>query len=200
MSSSCLPNYEYKPTFSPSGISCIAPAFSEHRSRRIINGILFFRSVLQGPSTNLIEVELISGIFKVYYAGAVVETYLALSGAGGINDLRSKISISQYVEMPVLHFDIFDNRISENDNIFPLPAGGLSSFSKQPLIGGSGGPTDNVGLNLIRTGPSRTIYILQTTEDATGRPIDPPASRKVQQWNGFNWVTYSNFVQGACPV
>ena len=200
MSSSCLPNYSYKPTFTPSSVSCVAPSYSEHRSRIIIGGQIFFRSKLQGPQVNLYEVEIVGSTFKVYYNGAVVETHSATLGPGGIAALRSSISSSIHIEMPTLHYDIYDTRVAENDSSLPLPAGGLIAFTKRPLVGGSGGPTDDAGLNLIRTGPSRTMYILQTTENVVGQSVDPPANLKVKQWNGFQWVTYSNYIQGSCPV
>ena len=201
--SSCLPNYTYTPTFTPSGVACLAPGYSEHRSRRTVATSLtplFFRSKDQGPQTNDIAVELVGTSFKVYVSNVVVETYTAVLGAGGIANLRTKLAASTLIEMTPLHYDIYDTRLNEKDTALPIPAGGLAGFAKVSLIGGTGGPRDSVGLASIRTGPSRSIYITQTIENAVGMDVDPPANQKVKQWNGEAWVSYSNYVQGSCPV
>jgi hypothetical protein len=106
---------------------------------------------------------------------------------------------SHYIEMPVLNFDIFDNRVVEDDTLLDLDPGGVTSFAQTFMRGGSGPPTDDTSLAGIRTGPDRSIIILATTEDSDGSPITPPWTRRVQQWTGAVWATYANLVPNACP-
>lgn len=203
---SCSPPYRYRPTFTPSNIKCIAPSFVEHRSRLTVEQ-MFFRSKDQGTETNLLELEIDSSNLYVYFEGVLVETFPATLGFGGIAALRATISNpitgSDYIEMPVLGFDIFDLRSQEDDDAVDPPldiiAGGLTSFSRRFLRGGSGAPIDDAGLTAIRTGPERSIIILASTENSNGRPITPPWFRRVQQWTGSAWVTYANLVANACP-
>lgn len=207
---SCLPTYEYVPTsFISSDVDCVAPGYDEHRSRRIVTTALtslFFRSKEQGESNNLIEISLSSNTFTVYYDGDVVEQYANITmGQGGIAALRTKLAASEYIQMPALKYDIFDTRTHENDGgavIVPppgtnIPAGGLGTFSRQFLSGASGPPEDFNGLASIRTGPTRTMCIVHTTESVTGAPI---SLHQPRQWNGYNWISYANVVQGSCPV
>lgn len=194
ISRSCLPTYSYEPDFTPSSASCQAPVYSEHRSRLMAGGG-FFRSIEQGPDTNLIEAEFLGGVFKVYYNGIMVESHNVVAGIGSFSTLRSALASSAWIQMPAWSYDVYDTRLAE-DNVL----GGMSYFVKSPFIGGSGGPTSALGLAAIRTGPSRTIFVLSTTESADGSSIDPPANRKVQQWDGVQWITYSNLVSGSCPI
>lgn len=195
---SCDPTYSYRPTFTPSNVKCNAPFFHEHRSR-LTEAEMFFRSKDQGPETNYLQLEITGGDLNVYYYGTLVETFTAGSGAGSIAALRSVVSHpitgSKYIEMPVLMFDIFDPRATEDDTF----TGGVTTFVLAYMRGGSGPPTDAAGLASIRTGPERSMIILATTEDLNGSPITPPWFRRVQQWSGSDWVTHANLVQGLCP-
>jgi len=195
---SCPPSYDYRPAaFDPGGQRCAAPTFVEHRSR-LTEGEMFFRSKDQGPETNFLQLEISTDLF-VYFEGVLVETFPATSGAGSITALRSEVSNpttgSKYIEMPVVMFDVFDTRAAEDDTAF----GGVTPFAKTYMRGGSGPPTDDAGLAVIRTGPARSIIILATTEAANGSPVDPPWFRRVQQWDGFHWITHANITQGECP-
>lgn len=194
---SCPPPYTYRPTFTPSNVKCRAPFFHEHRSR-LSSGEMFFRSKDQGPTTNLISLE-IGATLAVRYDGTLVETFPAGSGLGSIAALRSAVSNvvtgSKYIEMPGPMFDIFDGRIMEDDTI----TGGVTTFAETYMHGGSGPPTTSAGLTGIRTGPDRSIIILATTEDTDGSPITPPWTRRVKQWTGSAWVAYANLVPKACP-
>lgn len=191
---SCPPTYSYRPDFTPSNTKCIAPFFHEHRSR-LFEGEMYFRSKDQGPETNYLQLEITGGDLNVYFYGTLMETFPAGSGAGSIAALRAAVASSDYIEMPTLGFDIFDDRTSEDDTI----TGGVSPFTLDYMRGGSGPPTDASSLAAIRTGPERSLIILATTEADDGRPVTPPWFRRVQQWTGSDWVTYSNLAQGQCP-
>jgi hypothetical protein len=165
---------------------------------------MFFRSKDQGPETNQLELEIDASNLYVYFEGVLVETFpVTVGGEGSIAALRAAVhhptTGSDYIEMPTLGFDIFDNRSTEDDTLFDFTPGGVSMFAQTFLRGGSGPPTDDAGLAGIRTGPERSIIILATTEAADGSPITPPWFRRVQQWTGSDWVTYANLAQGACP-
>lgn len=75
-----------------------------------------------------------------------------------------------------------------------------SSFGFTFLVGGSGAPIDDTTLNTIRTGPTRTIVIISSTEFNDADPlkgdgdiVQPPANRRVLEWDGFDWVQYIPF-------
>lgn len=197
ISKECFPQYEYRPNFTPSEIKCVAPWFVEHRAR-LTEGETFFRSIQQGPETNNIAIEIDGATCTIYYNDVIVETFPATLGPGGIDLLRTTISNpitgSKYIEMPILGFDIFDNRATEDDVLI-----GLTSFIKTNLSGGTGGPRTLQELNKIRTGPDRTIILIATTEALNGSPTTPPPTRRVQQWDGSQWISYCNYFQGQCP-
>jgi hypothetical protein len=190
----CYPTYQYRPeAFAPSASSCQAPNFSERRSRLTTGGV-FFRSINQGPQTNLLAVELASNTFRVYFNNVIVETYSSVvMGAGGIAALRARLATSEYIRMPAIGVDINDGRVVENDTIL----GGLNPIAKTSLVGGSGPPIDAPSIAAIRTGPSRTICVLQTSENNAGSPV---GVYQAIQWNGTKWINYSNEVQGSCPI
>lgn len=207
----CSPSYAYRPSnFVASSVSCYAPYFAEHRSR-LVAGNAFFRSKSQGPSGNTIAVECVdipSPTFNIYVNNVLVRSYSVLLIAGGIADLRAQLTNDPIpsevpIEMMALGYDIYDTRTFEDTNeslVDPVtPYTGLATFPHTLLSGGSGGPTTSEGLSTIRTGPERTIFILSSTEDAHGTDIFPPSSRRVQQWNGVEWISYCNLVQGTCP-
>lgn len=209
----CPPAYSYTPTFTASAVPCVAPGYVQHRSRIIVGTAptsLFFRSKFFGDETNQIAVECTSSTFSVYFNNIVVTSYAITTGPGGIANLRSQITndINSIIEMPPLGYDIYDSRTEENDNIATIgippdpgtPAGGLNPFSKTNLMGGSGAPTTAAGLAGIRTGPERSVFIVITTEDIHGNTITPPASLRIQQWNGTNWISYCNNIPGHCPL
>lgn len=100
--------------------------------------------------------------------------------------------------MPTLGLDIYDTRSAEADGDGVLTPG-LQPFVRTPLTGGVGAPSDASTLASIRTGPTRSIYIVRSIEDNTGTDVFPPASQRIQQWNGAMWISYCNNVQGSCP-
>ena len=201
MNNSCLPNYLYDPVFVPSSTDCVAPSFSEHRSRLTIAG-LFFRSHEQGPHTNLLEVEYIGTTFNIYRNTMLVEGYTPINtGPGTISLLRGVLSASSFIEMPLFHADVNDSRTEEYDGVINIlhPTSGLQHFTRNFLTGGSGPPTDPVQLSNIRTGPTRTLCVIQTSENATGQSVQLYSNR-TRQWNGYQWVSYSNNTVGQCPL
>lgn len=192
----CAPLYEYRPSnFVAGNTKCIAPLYAEHRSR-LTTGECFFRSKNQGPDENLISVECGVSTFTVYFDNQVVQTYNISTGIGGISALRVLITndVDSIIEMPALNYDVHDERATEDDVLI-----GLVSFPKTSLTGGSGGPTTDAGLSAIRTGPERTIFILSSMESANGSDVTPPASKRIQQWNGTEWISYCNLTAGECP-
>lgn len=213
---SCEPTYSYRPSFTASDSTCTAPGYPETRARVIVAG-LFFRSKGFGPERNEISVEIPNagpnaGKCLVRMGDDIVETYAPTLGVGGIGRLRSLITsnASSIIDMNVLRingdsYDIYDTRTEENDAagdplaIPPTTDGGLIAFPQTYLIGGQGGPTSDSGLASIRTGPERTLVIIVTTEDIHGKTVDVPLSRKTRQWDGVEWINYSNTVPGACP-
>lgn len=206
---SCEPSYPYTPTFTPSATDCVAPIYARRRSRAIIPGMdivtpLFFRSVGQSFDANQVEIELVdlpTGEFRVYFEGALVASYPVLFQAGAIAALRLAITSdpNTIIEMPVVGFDIFDERMTEEDGDGGVSMiAGLGPFDRTFFEGGEGAP-DDATLASIRTGPQRTIYIIRSEEDLQGNDVEPPGSRRIQQWNGFAWISYCNTVPGQCP-
>lgn len=212
IASPCAPQYDYRPTNFEAGVDdCVAPVFPEHRSRLTAGGC-FFRSINQGPDENLISIECVESptpVVNVYISDVLIRTYNVTLGYGGIADLRAQVNydithppVAPAVPIPIemlpINDDIFDERETPEEN--ELEMKGLTPFIKQNLSGGSGGPTTAEGLEGIRTGPERTIFILSTTEHVDGSPITPPSSKRVQQWNGVEWISYCNLVSGECPL
>lgn len=208
---SCEPSYQYRPTFTASDSKCTAPGYPETRARVTVAG-LFFRSKGFGPERNDISIEIpttgeYAGKCLVRVDDDIVEVYAPTLGVGGIANLRSLITanMDSVIEMTELSFDIHDARTVENDAagdplaIPPTTDGGLVAFTRTFLVGGQGGPTSDAGLASIRTGPERTLVIIVTTEDIHGNTVDVPLSRKTRQWNGAEWINYSNTTPGACP-
>ncbi len=186
-----------------------APAFTEHRSRLFAGGT-FFRSIRQGNDRNNLSLEAIvtpaTITLNVRFSAAIEEVFvvpqvfvpLPPPGVciGGIAALRSAVNAgSTFIEMPARGFDFFDSGTDPINNC-------LISFPDTPMTGGSGPPTVGIQsfLDSVFTGTERTMIVIDTTENATGFPVTPPTSRRVQQWNGTQWSIYSNLVQGACPV
>lgn len=192
----CAPLYDYRPEdFEAGPTKCIAPLIAERRSR-LFEGNTFFRSKEQGPDKNSIALECTSGEFRVYVNDTVVEQYPIAVGPGGISALRSQVvaNVSSIIEMPALNADVNDVRAEEDDDII-----GLLTFNKTFMTGGSGGPTTRAGLATIRTGPERSIFIVSTTEDESGTDVSPDLAKRIRQWNGTQWISYCNTIQGSCP-
>lgn len=204
---SCAPSYAYVPTFTPSNTDCVIPTYTEHRSRvsipgdEIITTSLFFRSVDQTYEANQIEVELTAGgEFRVFFNGTQVagSPYMVTFGTGAIATLRSALSSSTVIEMPPVATDVYDLRVAESDGD-GIVTPGLAPFARTFLTGGQGAPTDGSTISSIRTGPSRTLYLVKSQEDVFGNDVVPGPSQKIRQWNGTTWISYCNNVPGQCP-
>lgn len=204
---SCAPSYSYRPTFVPGSFQCTAPGIAEKRSRIIITMVnsdatVFFRSKDLGIDKNNIEIECIqqgiNSYFVVYFNGISVEQYAVSLGPGGIANLRNQITsnINSIIEMTPLNYDVYDLRLNENDGI----NGGLGTFSRTYLFGGNGEPSTN--LNSINTGPERTLIIVISSENHIGQDIvtHSTSTKRVRQWNGTSWISYTNFIPGMCPI
>lgn len=211
---SCSPPYTFRPKFIPSDIPSIAPGYPEHRSRLTAGGT-FFRSIEQGQDRNNITLELIkTGGFSPFtftlnirFNGNLVETFTQLQTetptvippppttcSGGISGLRTQVNASNFIQMTARGFDIFDGGLDDPGNC-------LSPFAEQNMVGGDGEPPISTPLiNSIRTGPERTIIIITTTEDNTGSPVTPPASKRIKQFDGTNFITFRNLIPGDCPL
>lgn len=222
MSQPCRPPYTYVPTFVPSDITCTAPSYDERRATLLITtpasnpevpdaiSGMFFRSRGFGFDTNSIAVELVplDSTFNVYVGQTVVEHYVLDNiGVGAIQGLRELLDLNDsLVEMTPLNFDVRDTRTEEADApSSPLPPSlpgpwGLLNIPVTYLVGGDGPPSDPALFETIRTGPQRTMYILRSTEDVNGRVVDPPATRRIRQWNGTQWISYRNAIIGGCPL
>lgn len=202
----CSPPYAYRPNFIAGTLKSSAPLFNEHRSRLTAGGT-FFRSNLiissvevQGEICNSISItstRVSNGggsytyTIAVNFQGNPVESYVVTQNELGspacsnnpINIIRNNVNTnSNYISMPVRGTDAFDTGIDDQC---------WSTFIETSMSGGAGGPTDGTSISSIRTGPERTVFILSSTEDSNGNDVNPPSSRRVQQWDGFSWITYT---------
>ena len=202
---SCSPSYAgtYAPTVRPSPTQSAAVVFTEHRSRLFAGGT-FFRSIRQGTDRNNISLEAIvtpaTITLNVRFNAAIVETWVVPQVfvpvpppgvcTGGIAALRIAVNAGS------VWIDIFD--LGGSDPINNC----LTPFPDTPMTGGDGPPTvgNQPFLDSVFTGTERTMIVIDTTENIIGFPVTPPSSRRVQQWDGTQWIIYSNLVQGACPV
>jgi hypothetical protein len=215
---SCQPPYDYRPIAAPVA-DCVAPVFTEHRSR-LFGGGTYFRSLKQTPSQNRISLQVtnIGGntlrLTVRYYenlneAATATEIYdvtqIVGSGDGtltcdtnAIPSLRAAVNgVSQYIEMYPRGTDLgFDYR---GEDVIVTDNGCLIVFPETFMFGASGGPTGVEPIARIDTGPQRTIIIINSTEKENGESTNPPSERKIQQWNGTEWIPYQNLVPGACP-
>lgn len=217
---SCSPGYTYRPTTRPEPSQSSAPTFTEHRSR-LFAGATFFRSIRQGSDRNNISLEAIvtptDVTLNVRFNAVIQETFVAPhvfvpvpppgTCTGGIAALRTAVNAgSALIEMPARGFDVFDRTP-------PWPAVGgapnsdpmdncVVPFADTPMTGGDGPPTtgNQPFLDSVFTGTERTLIVIFTTEDATGFSVDAPQSRRVQQWDGTQWIQYSNLSPGDCPI
>lgn len=201
----CPPPYDYRPSFIPSDELCSAPTFVENRARLWAGGT-FFRSKEVGPDGNEYVLQVvdfsstpgknhslritINGIeverFDVFVGVSVIgEDPLATSyDPPGFDELRASVNQhSSFIEMPARGTDFFD--------LGGVDGAVLTPFGNTFMTGGTGGPRNDSLLSQIRTGPDRTIIIIQTTEDQNGSPITPTPSKRIQQWNGTEWITYT---------
>lgn len=201
---SCYPNYEYVPDyFTPSDNTAFMPSYRKSRSRTTVSfesplGVetgIFVRSVEQMTSANTISISFSSNVFKVMVDGNVAEQYDVRAGPGSFSALRQALSDSNLIEMPPFRMDIYDTvRAVEDDTV------GMSSFSETFLKGGSGPPTTGPESVPVLTGPSRALVCIASYENERGVMQTPPAGERLLQWNGTNWISYTNGVQGNCPI
>jgi len=177
-------------------------------------GGTYFRSIDQGISENDISLEvtvvLDTGMtydvtLTVSILGtptevlAVTQTEPVLPGpcTGGISALRAEVNAnSSIIEMYPRGSDFFDpGGADAADNC-------VTAFADTSMSGGDGPPSNATQpfLDSIFTGNQRTIVMIDTYEDDTGFPSDPPTSIRIQQYDGTDFITYSNLIQGNCPV
>lgn len=211
----CSPHWSYRPTFTSGLTPSTIPTFTETRARISAGGTLF-RSHGVGSDKNTIEIEVFQSVdmftLNVYRGGILLETYgpaTQTENAGApttcspnlIKTFRTLVNASSVlIEMPSideggLGGGSFDASLDD--------AGCLSPFPRSFLSSGTGGPTDGAGLAAIRTGHDRSMIAIQQTELVNdnhtddGAMILPAPDRRVQQWNGTVWVTYTP--GGICP-
>ena len=214
---SCPPPYNYRPSIPPAK-NAAAPTYAEHRSRLFAGGT-YFRSIDQGQKENRISLQLQDNVdfgsgadpnnfrLTVRYDGTPVETYditqivNMMDGSGdGIGKLRAATASSEYIEMYPRGADLAYDVTPGNP---PIPGGDniiLTSFVQTYMSGGSGVPEDGSLIARINTGPERTMAIITSSEKQNGISDDPLPHRRVQQWNGDVWISYSNLIQGQCPI
>lgn len=216
---SCQPSYTFRPTDRASPPQSSAFVFTEHRSRLFASGT-FFRSIEQGTAENDISVEAIVTqitppndyeiTFNVYILGVLQETFIVSQVvipmplpavcSGGINALRSAVNDvitgSNIIEMTARGVDIFDIGGMDPDNNCVTAIGPIN------MAGGDGPPTgaNQAFLDSLFTGTERSIIMIATTENITGFSVTPGTDRRVQQWDGIQWIQYANLVQGSCPL
>lgn len=218
----CLPTYDWRPSFSPSSATLSCNTYDKHRSRITVlnpnyvppgggdpgtpiasNDGLFIRSVDQSTQANNISIEHTGTTFNVYVSDVLVRSFPIGVGAGTYAQLRSMISGTftapfdkpdPTIEMPPFQFDIYDViRDSEDD------LSGLFVFAKINLADGDGPPLVAPDLVNVHTGPTRAMVIISTYEDIRGVSVTPPPGERVSQWDGIDWISYCNLVQGICP-
>ena len=217
---SCAPSYPYVPTFTPgdNNDTCAVPVYNKHRSR-LFEGGTYFRSILQGSDWNNITLSIHQEgsyhVLTVNHPDYDEEEFSIIQVAGtppppdpehpedpppdepcspGIEDMRTLVNAgSNLIEMLPRGDDIEFDPDGEDDLC-------LSEFPTTYMAGGEGGPTSNVGLAGIRTGPERSIIAYATIEAYDGTPITPPQNERLQQWDGSHWIEYSNLIQGNCPL
>ncbi len=78
----------------------------------------------------------------------------------------------------------------------------VTAFGPINMAGGSGPPStaNQPFLDSLFTGTERSIIIIATTENAVGKSVDPSILRRIQQWDGTQWIQYANVAQGSCPI
>lgn len=210
---SCEPGYTFRPTDRPAPSQSSAIIYTEHRSRLFAGGT-FYRSIEQGTEENDISLEATIAsdeiTFKVYILAVLQETFVVPQVVvpmppppvctGGINALRSAINDgvtgSNIIEMPARGVDVFDiGGMDPIDNC-------LSAFGPISMAGGSGPPStaNQPFLDSLFTGTERSIIMIDTTENAIGKSVDPSILRRIQQWDGTQWIQYANVAQGSCPI
>ena len=218
---SCQPTYTYRPNDRPEPSISNALVYTEHRSRLFASGT-FFRSIEQGTSQNDISIETIvtetdpplefEVTCNVYVLGVLQETFVTPqiinivlpSGpntcSGGISALRAAINDgvtgSNIIEMTPRGFDAFDTSGMDPENNC------VTAFGPINMGGGSGPPSgaNQPFLDSLFTGTERSIIIIATTENIAGKSVDPSILRRVQQWDGTQWIQYANAAQGFCPI
>ena len=202
-------------------MQCAAPVYNEHRSRFFGAGT-YFRSINQSQAENDISLEITYDpatntdtlTVRVYdpthTTTIATESYSVTAGTynttlqtcsiNDIDSLRQAVGYvqgtgsytikSSYIEMVPRGTDINDSGTD---------TGCLGTLVETFMTGGEGAPADGSTINTIRTGPNRTIIINSTIENYNGSSSTPPTSKKIQQWDGTEWIPYCNNTPGQCP-
>lgn len=205
---SCSPSYSYRPTFTPGATGCSAPLFVERRGRLFAGGT-FFRSKELGAKWNSVQIEVVTAPSNmmnvtVTHPDHPTEFYSVEQIPGtlpedppcttsGIIGLRAAINGN-----PNSIIEMYPRGNDVND------PGGVDASCLTPFVatlsGADGGPTDGTVVSSIRTGPERTVYIVQLRESANGALVTPGIADRIKQWNGTEWIPYSNATPGVCPL
>ena len=217
---SCQPGYVYRPTIRPLPPQSVAPVDTLNRSRLFAAGT-YFRSIVQGQGENDLSIEItvvpagppnVDNItLTVRRLGVIQEAPILTTQThvlippgspctGGINALRSAVNtLSTVIEMPSRGIypagDFQDGGADVIDNC-------VIAIVDTPMTGANGPPSlaSPAYLDSIFTGNERTIVMIDTAEDPKGFPVLPPPSLRIQQYDGTNFISYCNDVQGACPL
>lgn len=214
---SCPPSYAgtYAPTPRPLPAQSSAPVDVLNRSRLFAAGT-YFRSIAQGQGENDLSIEItvvpagppnVEDItLTVRRLGVIQETIMtsqtqpvfpATVCTGGISALRSAVNgTSNEIYMQTRGTDFQDPLGADS------PDNCVSAIPDTPMTGGNGPPSNasQAYLDSIFTGKQRTIVMISTYENFVGFPSDPPPSQRIQQYDGTNFISYCNDVQGACPL
>ena len=199
------PPYGFRPNFVPSRTNPSAATVSPVARSRRFSGGTYFRSIDQGGDRNDISLEaVVSGStvdLNVRFDGSLLETIsvaqtVNASGdciGGGISSLRIAVNASSIlVEMPARGTDINDSGADASSNC-------VSAFGDTSMTGATGPSADPAFIESIRTGPERALVIVSTEENSVGFPVAPTAAEKVLQFDGTDFIPYSNLVPGQCP-
>ena len=199
------PPYGFRPNFVPSRTNPSAATISPVSRSRLFAGGTYFRSIDQGGDRNGISLEAVvsgSGVdLNVRFDGSLIETIsvaqtVNASGnciGGGISSLRTAVNASStLVEMPARGTDINDSGTDASSNC-------VSAFGDTSMAGATGPSADPAFIAAIRTGAERALVIISTEENSVGFPTAPSAAEKVLQFDGTDFIPYSNLIPGQCP-
>jgi len=199
----CVPRHivcqTYIPDFVAGATLCTLQVFSERKSRLEAGGTLF-RSVEVGTPTNNISISCewqtalgeqtsipddVTQVEVVITDGTTIETYNTPQSytdpnwvVSAIPDLRNQINTtnpSSLIRMP--EFDTDERFVEPVDIVDTVDADHLAEFTAPNLSGGNGAP-DVAGLVGLRTGPSFSLVLIDSSEinndDGTFDNIDTP--------------------------
>jgi hypothetical protein len=187
-----------------------------NRSRLFAAGT-YFRSIAQGQGENGLSIEIqitpagpanVDDIALIVRRDGIIQetintqqTHVLIPPGspctGGISALRAAVNAnSTEIYMQTRGVDFQDPGGTDAvDNC-------VTAITDTSMAGGNGPPSNasQAYLDSIFTGKQRTLVMISTYEDFVGFPSDPPPSLRIQQYDGTNFISYCNDVQGACPL